>query len=307
MTAEDTIDLKLDGSESHTMMSDLSETQKQYAITFSEGIDVTDKVMVLQYGIEAQRKVKRLSESAHLNIPESDLNEIRSLLKKLLQDQNGFEKEANSKKNSTLSETQRAEQFRKQYGRFNSALTECARRLDILRSALLHHIDRMDDYYQDYMRIIREYDLYLFAGEYCLKNKCAKRQNELVRAASQSGLLEDAIKAQNYREDCQLFDKKLGDLSLSRELPLQMMSQLRLIQNTDTVMAENLKRLTMDIFPLYRNRIVLAMDKDGQPVDPIQFREANDALRSAVNTVLKEEDKEQEAQKNNLKIFENII
>ena len=298
------IDLKLDQTTEHYKMSDLTEDELQYARTFARSIDVTNKVMVLQYGTEAQRKVKRLSESAHLNIPENDLNEIEMLLKRIIRQLNEFEDEVKRTRNITMPSDKALQQFRSQYDSFNSKLGECARRLEILRSALLHHIDRMDRLYQEHLKVVREFDLYLYAGEECLKDSRANRQRELTEKAKTSTLMEDAIKAKDFREDCLLFEKKLGDLSLSRELPLQMMTQLKLIQSTDTVMAANLRRLTMDIFPLYRSRIVLAMGQSNEgAIEPQVFIEANNALRKAVNAVLKEETEKRQMQKEKTTLF----
>lgn len=298
------IDLKLDQTTEHYKMSDLTEDELQYARTFARSIDVTNKVMVLQYGTEAQRKVKRLSESAHLNIPENDLNEIEMLLKRIIRQLNEFEDEVKRTRNITMPSDKALQQFRSQYDSFNSKLGECARRLEILRSALLHHIDRMDRLYQEHLKVVREFDLYLYAGEECLKDSRANRQRELTEKAKTSTLMEDAIKAKDFREDCLLFEKKLGDLSLSRELPLQMMTQLKLIQSTDTVMAANLRRLTMDIFPLYRSRIVLAMGQSNEgAIEPQVFIEANNALRKAVNAVLKEETEKRRMQKEKTTLF----
>ena len=302
--SENEIGLTLDRTAQHQKMSDLSEAQISYALAFSKSIDVTNKVMVLQYGTEAQRKVRTLSESAHLNIPESDLNEIESLLKKMIRQLDAFEEETERTKYSSLSSDKAMEKFRSQYDAFNSKLTECARRLEILRSALLHHIDRMDRYYTDCMKIIREYDMYLLAGEACLKDQRSTRLPELAEKAKASSLMEDAIKVRDFSEACQLFEKKLADLALSRELPLQMMTQLKLIQATDTVMAANLRRLTMDIFPLYRSRIVMAIGVNNESViDRQLFLDANDALRKAVNTVLKEENEKRQAQQKGIAMF----
>ena len=125
------IDLKLDQTTEHYKMSDLTENELQYARTFARSIDVTDKVMVLQYGTEAQRKVKRLSESAHLNIPENDLNEIEMLLKRIIRQLNEFEDEVKRTRNVTMPSDKALQQFRSQYDAFNSKLGECARRLEI--------------------------------------------------------------------------------------------------------------------------------------------------------------------------------
>lgn len=305
---ENDISLQLDNTYESQKMSDLSETELRYALTFSKSIDVTNKIMVLQYGTEAQRKVRRLSESAHLNIPENDLNEIETLLKKILQQLDAFAEETAGSRYYRLSSASALEKFRSRYDAFNSKLIECARRLEILRSALLHHIERMDRYYADYLKIIREYDMYLFAGEECLKEQRRTRLNELLQKAKTSSLMEDAIRAKDFEESCQLFEKRLGDLSLSRELPLQMMTQLKLIQSTDTVMAANLRRLTMDIFPLYRSRIVLAMGQGKESViDPALFNEANDALRKAVRTVLKEENEKRQAQEKGISLSAGLF
>jgi len=293
----DEIMLKLDHTEK-TVRTELSDEELASARLFAEKIDLQNRTMVLQYGIEAQRRVYRLSESAHLAIPESDLNEVESLLKKLLSQLNAFEKEVLSRKNPGLVGKEAFQRFHSLYDRFNSRMSECARRLDLLRSSLLRHIERLEGYSDSYLNIIREFDLYLYAGEVCLAENRSDIQPRLLENAQKSGRMEDQIILKNAAEDLQMFEKKLSDLSISRQLPVQIIAELRLIQGTDTVMAENLRRLILNIFPLYRHAIVIAMEQSGeQAVDPKQIKAADDTLRDAIQTVLKEENEKRLSQK----------
>ncbi len=299
---EHEIDLKLETNGASQSSGRLSEADLEYARSFAGKIDLTNKTMVLQYGLEAERKVRRLSESLHLNIPEYDLNEIESLLRKLQVQLSAFE--ISVRADQSRSAEAAADAFRRAYDSFNSKLTECARRLEILRSALLRHVERLKGYCEDYLMIIREFDLYLYAGQVCLAEQSGAGMAELLARAEESGFAEDRVRAEQFAEDLRLFSRKLHDLSVSRQLPVQMTAHLRMIQSADIVMAENLRRLIMNVFPLYRSRITLAIGRSSdRPVDMELFSDAGQALKKAVVSVLKEEEATRAAQKVSVSLF----
>ena len=82
---------------------------------------------------------------------------------------------------------------------------------------------------------------------------------ELQNKAKESGLTEDAQAANDYAALCDRFDKKLYDLELTRTISMQMAPQIRLIQNSDTLMVEKIQSTLSNTIPLWKNQMVLAM------------------------------------------------
>ena len=288
-------------------MAQLSEEQIRYAKEFSDKIDITNKVMVLQYGSLPQNKVKIFSESSLLSVPSADMNEISADINKLIRKQDGFRTAFRRRNTEGQGPKEAFDSFRVIYDRFSASMSETARRLEIHRSSLLRHITRLDVLYDQCLQYIREFDMYIYAGKSRLKTCRGTTLKELSEKAARTGFLEDTIAAEDYREACDMFEKKLGDLSVSRALPLQLMTQIKLIQNTDKMTAENLRRLGSDTFTLYRNRILLALglQKEDQVIDPQLFEETNDDLLKALQAVLRTQKQGMEDQKKGLSLFRN--
>lgn len=288
-------------------MMKLSEEQIRYAKEFSEKIDITNKVMVLQYGSLPQNKVKTFSESSLLSVPSSDMNEISADITKLIRKQNEFRTAFRSLDTRGAAPKDSFDTFRMIYDKFSAAMSETGRRLEIHRSSLLRHISRLDVLYDQCLQYIREFDMYIYAGKARL-NGCRNTElKRLAEKAERTGFMEDTIAAEDYREACEMFEKKLSDLSISRTLPLQLMTQIKLIQNTDKITAENLRRLCSDTFTLYRNRILLALglQKEDQVIDPQLFEETNDDLLKALQAALRVQKEGLDDQKKGLSLFRN--
>ena len=290
------IELELDNSEKKTLlpyMTHLSDKQTEYAEEFAKQIDITNRTMVLQYGSAAQRKVTVFTESSLFSVPANDLTEIAEDIGKLQKKQKEFERAFDNTPDITANDARSLARFRSMYDKFSSALTEASRRLEIHRSSLLRHVSRMDELYEKCFNILREFDMYVYAGEKCLVRCRGGTLKQLEAQALRTGLMEDSIRTEDYREACNLFEKKLNDLCLSRTLPFQIMAQIKLIRQTDTLMAESLRQCTADTIPLYRSRIVLSLglkrtdDPNGLIIDRKVFCEANSDLRRALAALLK--------------------
>lgn len=282
------------------LLSGLSDEEKAYAEQFADTIDISDASCVLHYGGAAQKKVTQFSESSLFEIPSTDLNEIakdiRKLKKKLTEFRNHFAKAESTGTNDMAA-------FRSMYDTFSSAMIEAGRRMEIHRSSLIRHISKLDRYYEKCTRIIREFDMYVYAGKKHL-DLCREEKLEELNAKAAKGAMEDAVLARDYAAACLRFEKKLADLAVSRTLPFQIMTHIRLMQNTDAMLAESLHRLCSDTFPLYRTRLIFSLGlQEEKTISPDTFREAADDLDQALDAILKLEKESTDKQKKGIRLF----
>ena len=63
----------------------------------------------------------------------------------------------------------------------------------------------------------------------------------------------------DYSEMCDRFEKKLYDLDLTRMVAMQTGPQIRMIQNSNTVMAEKIQSTIVNTIPLWKNQMVIAI------------------------------------------------
>ncbi len=285
------------------MLEELSEAEKAYARQFSEDIDIMDSRAVLQYGMAAQKKIMQFSEASLFEIPSADQEEIakdiRKLKRKLAEFRSQYER-------STLKpgSEQALTEFKSIYDSFSSVLIEAARRMQIHRSSLLRHVSRLDKHYETCLKIIREFDLYLYAGKIHLETCREDILQELHEKAEKTKAMQDLEIMRDYSRACLRFEKKLSDLSVSRALPFQTIAQIRLMQNNTAALAENLNRLCTDTFPLYRSRLVFSLGlSDEKIIASETFEEVCDDLNRTLNAILKMQTESREKEKKGLSLF----
>src|SRR5699024_2364266 len=77
--------------------------------------------------------------------------------------------------------------------------------------------------------------------------------------AQASGLAEDAQAARDLDSLCNRFEKKIHDLELTRTIAMQTAPQIRLVQDSDTMMVEKIQSTLVNTIPLWKNQMVIAL------------------------------------------------
>ncbi len=298
--SEEKIELELEEEEGGPFLTKLSEEERKYAEEFSERINPANTVMILQYGSAAQKKISDFTDSGLRSLPNNDLSEITEDLGKLISSLEKFDNDYDKK-------DQLKKSFKALYDKAESKVRETARRMELHRSSLLRHITMLDKSYASCMNIVREFDMYILAGKLCLQKSRSTTLPQLIKAAEQSQLRQDTLTASDFKDGCDRLERKLYDLGVSRELPVQTCMQIRAVQNSDAVMAENLRNLNTNVFPLWKERMMLALGLTGKPddVDPSVFHQTNEILITALKNIVQIHENGMKDREKTLKVLEN--
>ena len=141
----------------------------------------------------------------------------------------------------------------------------------------------MDRMYQQNLAYFKELSMYILAGKKKLADVRSGKLRELEEKARLSGLPEDAQAAKDLDEKCNRFEKKLHDLELTRTVALQTAPQIRLVQGSDTVMAEKIQSTIVNTIPLWKSQMVIALGVEHST----QAAEAQRAVSDMTNELLK--------------------
>ena len=145
------------------------------------------------------------------------------------------------------------------YAKVETNVDQIARELEKHQVQLLKDIEVLDKMYDLNLAYFKELSMYILAGKKRLKDV---RENELAEAqrkAAESGLPEDAQAAKDLAAQCDRFEKKLYDLQLTRTVAMQTGPQIRMIQSSDTVMAEKIQSTIVNTIPLWKSQMVIAL------------------------------------------------
>ena len=247
-----------------TYMEDvnLSEKERKTVEEFAEKINLKDSAIVLQYGASAQKKVADFSDSALNGVKTKDLGEIGNMITDLVTQLRGFSIEKEQKKGLFGRLKEKVTDLSKLKTKYNETETNVDKIVGVLEghaNTLQKDIVMLDKMYDSNLTYFKELTMYIMAGKLKLKKEQEETLPALQKKAQESAFTEDAQAAKDYAELCERFDKKLTDLEITRTICMQMAPQIRLVQNSDTLMVEKIQSTINNTIPLWKNQMVLAL------------------------------------------------
>ena len=240
----------------------LTAEEQQMVDDFSEKIDLHDTNVILQYGAAAQKKIAAFSDAALEGVKTKDLGTVGNDVAALVTELKGFDVDGEETKGFLGLFKKKINDFNTLKARYDTTEANVDKITEVLenhQNQLLTDIVMLDKMYDSNLLYFKELTMYILAGKAKLQKEQETTLVELQRAAQESGLAEDAQKANDFAAICDRFDKKLHDLELTRTVSMQMAPQIRLIQNSDTLMTEKIQSTINNTIPLWKNQMVLAL------------------------------------------------
>lgn len=239
----------------------LSDEEKRMVDQFSEKIDIRNTTAVLQYGAGTQKKMADFSEKALDKVKTKDLGEVGDLVGSLVTELKSFDVEEEEKGFLGFFKKtgNKLTAMKAKYEKAEVNVEKIVQVLEGHQIQLLKDVDMLDKMYELNLVYFKELTMYILAGKKKLAEVRAKDLAELVAKANASGQPEDAQAAKDLDSMCNRFEKKLHDLELTRMIAIQTAPQIRLVQNSDTMMAEKIQSTVVNTIPLWKSQMVIAL------------------------------------------------
>ena len=250
----------------------------------ADKIDITDSNAVLGYGASAQRKVSDFADGALQSVRTKDMGETGQVLTSLLVEMksNGEEKKSFFGKLFGSAE-KNFEKLKTQYSTTEANIDRIVKLLEEHEEQLLKDIVQLDRLYDKNKLYFKEVSMYIEAGKLALEKAKTVTLPELEAKARETNSPEDAQAAQDYADMITRFEKKIYDLELSRTVCLQSAPEIRMVQNSDTIMSEKIRSTIVNVIPMWKTQMVLALNN----YHTQKAIEAQQAVTEATNEMLK--------------------
>lgn len=239
----------------------LSDEEKQMVDQFAQKIDIRNTAAILQYGVGTQKKMADFSEKALDKVKTKDLGEVGDLVTGLVTELKSFDIEEEEKglfgffkKTGNKMTAMKAK-----YDKAEVNVEKIVGVLEQHQIQLLKDVDMLDKMYELNLVYFKELSMYILAGKKKLNEIRSTELPQLIDKANASGAPEDAQAAKDLDELCNRFEKKLHDLELTRMIAIQTAPQIRLVQNSDTMMAEKIQSTIVNTIPLWKSQMVIAL------------------------------------------------
>ncbi len=263
----------------------LSEEQKQMVSEFVEKIDLRNSNAILQYGAGTQKKMADFSEKALENVRTKDMGEIGNMLTDLVGELKNFDVEEEEKGFGAFfkKRANKLTELKAKYDKTEVNVNKITAALESHQIQLIKDAQMLDRMYEMNLNYFKELSMYILAGKKKLQVARETELTALREKAAASGLPEDAQAAKDYEGLIDRFEKKLHDLELTRTIALQTAPQIRLVQGSDTVMAEKIQSTIVNTIPLWKSQMVIALGVEHST----QAAEAQRAVSDMTNELLK--------------------
>ncbi|MBQ1607290.1 MAG: toxic anion resistance protein [Lachnospiraceae bacterium] len=263
----------------------LTAEEQAQVDAFSQQIDIENTDAILTYGVGTQKKLSEFSENALSSVRTKDMGETGEMLSNLVGELKNFDVDENEKGLFSIFKkgANKLTNLQARYSKVETNVETIAAELDKHQAILLKDIKMLDKMYDANLTYFRELTMYIVAGKQKLEEVRNTKLKELQATAAQTGLPEDAQAAKDLAEKCDRFEKKIYDLELTRTISLQTAPQIRMIQNSDTLMSEKIQSTIVNTIPLWKNQMVIALGVEHAN----QAAAAQHAVSDATNELLR--------------------
>lgn len=255
---------------------------------FSDKIDIHKSEIVMNYGATIQKQSASIATKTLQDVKTKNTGEVAGLLVEMVgamnglsggEDHGGFIKQFFNKiKGQAVAVRTRNESAEK-------TLERIEKQLEGHKLTLQKDIQMLDDLYDENWETFKALTLYIKAAELALEKARNEELPQLYATAQQTGLPEDAMKADEFAKQCDQFDKQVHNLRLTRTNCLQSAPQIKMIQHNDMDMAMKLQSSIVNTMPLWRKKIAMSIAINNN----MQAVEASNAVDDLTNRMLKEQ------------------
>ncbi|MBP5294176.1 MAG: toxic anion resistance protein [Lachnospiraceae bacterium] len=265
----------------------LSEAEKKAVESFANEIDLRNTQGIMEYGSTVQKKMADFSQDTLNKVRTKDMGAVGTLLTDVVTTVKTFDASTEEKSGGFFGLFRKAKKtataMKAKYDDAEANINKICDSLETHQVVLLKDVAMLDKMYDLNMATYKEITMYILAGKKKLEEVKSTELQELKQKAEETGKAEDAQAYKDLLDQCTRFEKKLYDLDLTRTISMQTAPQIRMLQSSDTQMAEKIQSVIVNTIPLWKNQMVIALGIQ-HSTEAIQ---AESAVTDATNELLK--------------------
>ena len=226
-------------------------------------IDIADPGSVLRFGAEAQSRATAAADAMLEGARNREAGEAGATLSSLLGTLRGFDMGGLAAKRSFFARiTNRAgaeaTRVLQRYETIKGQVEEVGDRLDTHRTRLLEDVEKLERLYGATLEWFHALGDHVAAGDTVLK----RVDTEAIPAVSREVEGGDSVAAQRLRDLRSARDeleRRVHDLRLTRQVAMQALPSIRLIQENDKALASKIQSVIANTVPLWRQQLAQAL------------------------------------------------
>jgi uncharacterized protein YaaN involved in tellurite resistance len=243
-------------------LESLSNEEQAVVKDFIEKIDLGNTAVVMNYASGSQSRIAQFSDKVLGNVRNKDLGEVGKDLTGLVVELRSFDATAEtSGRNRGLFKNvkKNAGRMMVNYNKVETNIDGIVRALQGHQRTLQKDVAMLEEMFNTNVEYLRELTLYIVAGIEKLEDYRANDIPAQKKIAEETNDETEVQKLNDMVTMADRFEKKLHDLKLTRTISIQMAPQIRMVQNNDVSLVEQIQSSIVNAIPLWKNQMVIAL------------------------------------------------
>jgi len=223
-------------------------------------LDHKERNSVIYFGMDAQEKLDEVSNRMIDGVKNKDIGAAGESLNQLVASIRGFDiDELNPNKKlpwhkKLFGAPSPLVTFLQEYEKVRDQIDLVANDLEKHKSTLMKDVVSLDKLYDANLEYFRGLELYIKAGEEKLKELDEKSIPEYASKAETQDMMaiQELKEIRGFRDD---LERKVYDLKLSRQVAMQSLPSIRLVQENDKSLISKITSTLVNTVPLWRNQL----------------------------------------------------
>lgn len=243
----------------------LPEENREKARQIAGQIDPNNHQSLTMYGTSAQSKLLNFSHQMLDHVQKKDIGEVGQILGDLMKRLEQVNPdELTPEKKNVISRifgkvSNSIQEVLSKYQKTGAQIDRISVKLEHSKKALMGDNKMLEELYERNRDYFQALNVYIAAGELKIEEIQTKLLPELQKKAEAG---HDQMAVQDVNDMMQFVDrleKRIYDLTLSRQITIQSAPQIRLIQNTNQALVEKIQSSIMTAIPLWKNQVAIAL------------------------------------------------
>lgn len=247
-----------------------------------KAIDLNDTTSVIQFGANAQEDVTTVSSQMLEGVRNKDLGKAGAPLSNMITAIKGFDVDSLDPNHKPgffarlFGTAKPLVEFLNQYEDTKEQIAKITDEMERQKGVLLHDIESLDRLYDANLNYVHKLELYITAGEQKLLAMDKEEIPQLQQAAESGDDLLKAQEVKNVRALRDDFDRRVHDLKLTRQVALQSLPSIRLVQDNDKTLVNKMNSTLVNTVPLWKNQLA-------QTITIYRNQQAGEVLNDAMD------------------------
>jgi len=242
-------------------------------------LDFKDRSSIIYFGAKVQEELDDISNRMIDGVKNKDTGAVGAVLNEMVASIKGFdieELDPNKKLpwyKSLFGGTKPLVKFIQGYENVRDQIDEITNSLEAHKSQLMTDVVSLDKLYDANLDYFRNLELYIQAGEIKLKELEEKILPEYEAKTKEGDMMsiQELKEIRGFRDE---LERRIHDLRLSRQVAMQSLPSIRLIQENDKSLINKITSTIVNTVPLWRNQLA-------QTVTIFRSHESAKALKNA--------------------------